>query len=447
MNLSIPAAGIPQIILKNGYKFNSKLLQTEIRSESGNSAERSILKLDGQISGLVGNGITELKVLGDYLWIGTGDGLSVTRGDGETFYSYNHRVSGIGRGGVSAIAVSPHEVWVATAFDSLTEAGETALITGGGIAVTRDSGLTWEFFQQPVDGKDEDRVVYQPGDTVNALPVTTPIQNVTYDMAVTNSAVWIASFAGGLRKSVDGGKSWLRVLLPPDGSYSLLPGDTLNFSLNPVANLNHRVFSVMAYGDTIWVGTANGINRSFDGGISWVKFNAQNSMISGNFVVALARQLTDKGETIWAATLPAEDPSEYTAISKTRNKGATWSTTLEGERAYNFAFNDTIVYVATDRGLFKSIDGGDNWALYPNIVDFIRDQQILTSDYYTAAVTGGSTLWVGTADGLAKTADDGRNWRIIRTFARSASAGEPATYAYPNPFSPQRFNVLGERDM
>ena len=50
---------------------------------------------------------------------------------------------------------------------------------------------------------------------------------------------------------------------------------------------------MLKIGRHVWIGTAGGINKTTDGGQSWVKFNHTNeaSPISGNFVVAL--QQTD----------------------------------------------------------------------------------------------------------------------------------------------------------
>ncbi len=109
------------------------------------------------------------------------------------------------------------------------------------------------------------------------------------------------------------GATWERVVLPPDNLDSIAPTDTLNFTLQPVAGafgdeswLNHRVFSVLGVGDsTLYVGTAGGINKSTDNGISWQKFSHTNQTnpISGNFVVGLGYNEVDN--SIWAATWKA----------------------------------------------------------------------------------------------------------------------------------------------
>ena len=83
--------------------------------------------------------------------------------------------------------------------------------------------------------------------------MTTNVNNITYDIAATDSAVWIVSYAGMARKSTDKGKTWQVVIIPPDNLDSISPTDSLSFDVSPVAgsfgltgNLNHRAFSVYA---------------------------------------------------------------------------------------------------------------------------------------------------------------------------------------------------------
>ena len=355
-----------------------------------------------------GNSVTDIFVNGDAVWLGTGAGLSKTIDGGETWQNFGH-ADGLGRGGVSAIALTGDTIWVATAFDSLTkDAGR--LPAGGGLSWSTDGGQTWTYIPQPG---------------------TTPVQNVTFDIAILNSTIWIASYGGGLKKSEDWGKTW--VDSPPD-----------SFFFDPLAHLNHRAFSVISVGNSLWVGTAAGINRSIDGGKTWVNFNHQNEKhpISGNFVVALAHQRVRNRDIIWAATIPAVDSTEFRAVSWSDDFGYTWHTTLKGNFAHNFAFDDSVVYVAADSGLFKSIDGGKTWAHFPQIVDSRTGVALLTTEFYSAGISDSHILWAGSSDGLSRTRDNGLTWKIFRTFKPLGQKGADKTYAYPNPFSPLRQNLI-----
>jgi len=155
---------------------------------------------------------------------------------------------------------------------------------------------------------------------------------------------------------------------PPDSLDYIDTSMALDFAfdLSPVAgnvvstgNYNHRVFSVYAGDDAIiWVGTAGGINKSTDGGISWRKYSHRGNGISGNFVVALKEQVFSNHRIIWASTVNANDPDETKGVSFSEDAGETWKTTLLGEWAYNFAFKDSLVYAATNNGIYRSSDFG-----------------------------------------------------------------------------------------
>jgi hypothetical protein len=196
------------------------------------------------------------------------------------------------------------------------------------------------------------------------------------------------------------------------------------------------------------VGTAGGINKSLDEGKTWVNFTHQNQTypICGNWVRSIGHQQYADQSIVWAvcwiASSEEEDSTEFNGLSRTEDAGYTWTSHLAGERLYGVAFDGPVVYAVGEHGFFKSIDGGATWALFPTIRDQLQDLTIYTSEYYAAAITPPATLWVGTADGLARTTDNGVNWQIFRSNVKTGEAGEPRTYAYPNPFSPMRFNNL-----
>jgi len=405
---------------------------------------------DEYYEGLASNGVTQISLMGDSLiWLGTGGGLSKTSDFGASFFSYFSGDENMARGGISAISVLDSIIWVSAIFDSSTEVGSQQ--TGGGLAVSKDYGESWNYIPQPVDSVDDYNDIWA-GYKTRFLPVVTTVNNTTWDIASTKDYTYIVSWAGGIRRTPDFGQTWQRLPLPSDDA-DFLPCDSIPYQINPRdppnGNHNHKGFSVLAYGDTVWVGTAAGINLGIvepEGCIRWTKFNSYNSAISGNFVVAMARQYWKGKETIWAVTMQATGAGEYRAISKTSDGGRTWSVTLEDERAYSFAFHDSVVYVCTERGLFKSIDS-ENWALYKPIEDSSTGEKIYSEHIYSAAVDereGTPYLWLGTGDGIARTCDDGLNWQIFRKSTSTSIAGQEKIYAYPNPFSPTHHNVLGD---
>lgn len=404
--------------------------------------------------GLASNGVTQIVPQGDSLtWFATGGGLSKTADFGQTFTSYYRGDFNMPRGGISAIAVLDSIIWIAGVFDSATVVGSQK--TGAGLAYSKDYGETWTYIPQPIDGKDDDTQLWG-GDTVSFLPILTPVSNTTWDISLNridddSIFVYITSWAGGIRRSRDFGATWERIPLPDDDNDMFICGEEIDYKINPrdppEGNHNHKGFSVLAYGDTVWVGTANGVNFGIvesDDCIRWRKYNAQNSTLAGNFIVALGRQLYKGQETIWAAAGKPVNTGETQAACKTSDGGLTWSRTLVGERIYGFGFQDSIVYACTEKGLFKSIDG-DNWALYNPVVDVNKNAYIFSQDVYAACVDSREDttyLWLGTSDGIAKTANDGMLWTVYRKSLSTSTPNQPSIYAYPNPFAPSFHNVL-----
>ena len=438
------------------------------------------------------NIVTEIILATDStVWLGTGLGVSVIRDSltVETLPSSPELIEGsqdtlLPEGGISAMAASGQGRVMLIA----VAGSENDIPVGKGIAYTTnatDSVIGWEYFNQPIDKQavnildtaewgGEGGALY-----FAALPITVPQANVTYDIAFSDEFAWIASWAGGLRRYKFLDNIWQRVPLPMDDQFELITCAAINsngdstyievrnksivtvaphkmfvlrdYSLNPRdpidgGNHNHKAFSVLVYGDTIWVGTANGINRgiidaSADYCIDWEHYSYPTHGLSGNFVVGLALQMHKGKRTIWAATVNADDATEKRGVSYTTNDGLSWNTALLGERVYNITAHDSLVFAATANGLWKTEDG-INWARYKPAqqrIPYSTDEVLANEVYSVAFDTGDTSIWIGTGDGVAHSYDlDGENWKIFR-----AEYDQDEYYAYPNPFSPYTHNVIG----
>lgn len=385
------------------------------------------------------NSISDIIALGDTVWLGTSKGVNLSTDRGATWKSF-YNTPDFGTESISAIGYRNGTFWAATAH-SIDKDGQS-LPEGSGLRYTTDLGNTWTTIQQPLDNANDTVVVYGINH-LRALPVTVKVQNIIYDIAFTANTVWVATFAGGLRKSTDMGQTWQRVVLPPDNRNSVSPNDTLNFCLSPVGgkfcsdnNLNYRVFSVVSSNDsTLFVGTANGINKSTDNGVSWVKFNHgnQENPISGNFVVALQYSAGN----LWAATWKAEGTTEFYGVSKSADGGNNWDVFLSDEKVHSFGTKGNDVFALSDDGPFRTNNGGVSWTLPGTIIDPASGLSITTKIFYAAA-SQGNDLWLGSSDGLMKLTETlawQGQWKIY--FASKALASKGDTYAYPNPFSPK----------
>lgn len=393
------------------------------------------------------NSINDIVVTRDSIWVGMGRGLSLTTDKGKSWRHFSNTLT-FDEKGSSALAVRENEIWVATAYTTTLD--NASIPTGHGLHYTTDRGLTWQFISQPVDTGKVDTLTYGIN-KIPALAITVPQQNVTFDIALTKNTVWITSWAGMLRKSTNHGTSWQRVILPPDNLNRISPTDTLKFQLSNVRkvfngdtlteNLNHLVFAVYASNDsTIWVGTAGGINKSTDGGVSWRKFTHQNQPkpISGNYIGGIREQRWKSKRMIWAITNTAFDPDEKRGVSFSDDGGESWGTITFGDFMRDVAFKDSIVYIASDGGLYRTNDFGKTIIHAGTIYDPTTLQRF-TENKINAVAVQGDTVWIGGSEGIAYTIDTpaepfGKTWRIFRTYQPVENASK--TYSYPLPFSP-----------
>jgi hypothetical protein len=353
------------------------------------------------IRGFVDNTISVLNSDGQHLWAGTGGGLTRTIGDPTLLenwvtYTRDHGLCGVS---LSVVAVSADGlVWTASVGDSLI--GQDDLLYGAG----------YSFGSPPYD---EFACLGQPGET--------PMQNVTYDIATNGDTLWSANWGGGLRTCTSGctesTENWRKVILD----------DT---PINPTDPRGHVSFAVQAWDRWVWVGTAEGVYYSNDAGSTWTNRDSLYG-ISGEFVVSLEVQYLEDDFLIWAGTNPTHT-GQYSGISMSADTGQTWQTFLTGyvgEGAWNFAFQDTTVWAATSRGLFKTEDLGATWE------QFTASHGLPSSEVYSVAVLD-DIVYAGTLDGLAFTSDGGGTWDFFRF--SPPTLGKDLTYAYPNPFSPSR---------
>jgi hypothetical protein len=268
-------------------------------------------------------------------------------------------------------------------------------------------------------------------------------QNVTFGISLGDTLVWIASWSSGLRKSSDMGATWQRVVLPAKTRNSISPRDSLPYyTIDPRLDNNYLAFSVLALGNSVvWAGSAGGVNRSTDGGVSWVKFTTdnQNAPILGNWVISIGAQQRGTNARIWTTNWPADGPNQQYGVSYTDDGGNSWRNMLVGVKAYAFAFRDSIAYVATEDGLYRTADGGNSWIRSGSIIDQGSGQRITSDAFYAVGVIA-DTVYGGTGDGLVRTVDNathlfGQSWEISRSYFPIGNRS--SAYAYPNPFSPK----------
>lgn len=437
------------IFTADDYKISEKITERKIDyRDPDNSAVLPEVVVPNVSNTPVSNFITDILLNGDTVWFATGSGLMRTVNNFGS-YQYYYGLSPFGEDDIAGFSLNNKVIAASTAVSQ--EISGSSVPTGTGIKISTDFGYSWSSYPQPVDSRSDSVIVYG-SNTLYALPVVVPQQNLSYDIAITktkndpaNYTIWICCFAGGLRKSTDYGVTWERVLLPPDNLDSININTTgYTFALNPRDNLNQRVFSITAVNDsTLYVGTADGINKSSSWGVNWNKYNYANTGsgkgISGNFVVSMEVQKYNGKEIVWGATRQAEELDEFDAFSYSSDGGVSWFNTLDDIKTNGISFKDSIAYGYTDAGLWRTVFGNFNWSKAGVIYDERTKDQLRTNSFYCGNHIG-DTLYIGSADALVSTVEYGSpwigKWNIIRAVSPIDLSSDIKTYAAPNPFSP-----------
>ncbi len=433
------------------------------------------------IRGLFGTSIGDVVWSGRYLWVSTENGVArlnpaQNSGLNSTDWVTFTELNGLGRGAVSALDAVGDTVWVATLVDSVT-AGQGVNQAGTGLSFSHDGGDSWHHIPN--------EFIFDPTKAGFERSPGTTILNACFDLSIDGEAVYAAFFAGSTVRSLDQGRTWEPFL--PGGADEIIffasdtAADSLRMVADSLASANagpddiaqlradadslasqeflHRTFAVVAYGDTVWIGTASGIAFTFDGGQHWqnakVRLGAEGTPLpshpAGNWIVALKRQVLPDGTTaIWAGTNTTTSPGQTQAISVSHDLGQTWGHTGP-TFAWDFAFTPNFVWAGTDQGLLASPDPTlptDSERVWDAIE--VVDGQPLTGTFVGLAAVG-DVLWAGAEHGLGRSEDEGSTWRVIRDLVRTrtlddrtfvSTGGVPDStalaYAAPNPFAPSR---------
>ncbi|NOZ08692.1 MAG: hypothetical protein GXO91_07455 [FCB group bacterium] len=449
-------------------------LQTPIQFEL---ARDSFSLEAASLSGLPSNSVVDVLAGegDDILYFGTSGGLAYANilPDGTLdFQTFDPSVYDLPEGGNPGLAVQGSVVAVSGAVQEFAT-GEYHP-AGSGIGYSLDGGVTWTYKPQYV--APHDSPTYIPfvwgGQELQQLAVTTEINNVSYDLAIQGDYIYAASWAGGLRRfkfqnyppapEGEDPNPWEAVALPMDNETVQYCGaiDPDTFELNPNdppngGYHNHKGFSVYSLGDTLWVGTAAGINKgivSASGCIDWRHFNAQTDGFTGNWVIGFSHQdLIDGGgdafTRLWAATWPTGGGETY-GVTYTDDGGTTWNVPAQiedlGLKVYSISTRDNFVYLASDTGLYFSADG-EHWELYSRPVSADGFEVLTDVVYASADLWPLSLLVTGTPDGVAATQNNGLDWEVHRFWVPAQAAGdEQRFYAYPNPFYLNDVNVVGD---
>jgi len=409
------------------------------------------------------NAISNIGAIGDTVWVGPLLARNIAN-EFDWFIPESADSVNDGRGRLFSIALAPDTVVAGLGFNDVI--GGESVQTAQGFYLSVDGGESWEFINPPLDDTEANTIPYG-GQNISAIPIIVPQQSPPFNVAFRGDAIFAAAWASGIRRSLDFGQTWDRILLPPFELDELTPEGTYDFVFDPRSPSpgspnagrypngwqNFLGFSTLIDRDGhVWAGTAGGINISENAlnapadSIRWrhIRAGSSRQQMMGNWVIRIRENPSDG--SIWLTNW-ITNPGEGQGLVVTSDKGVTFTRHLQGERINDVNFLGDTIVAAGNSGLFISTDNGNTWIRQPQIRSA---NSFLKEDAQFRSVAAGSErFWVGSSDGLITTADYGNTWEIIRVdfpldgrnqFQDDAPA--VSSYAYPNPFSPTQHGIV-----
>ncbi|MBT4485071.1 MAG: T9SS type A sorting domain-containing protein [Candidatus Latescibacteria bacterium] len=399
-------------------------------------------------SGLGASDLADIAWDGEKVWVaGSGTLSKMMWGEGHlaTDWISLNSMTGFGRGSMTALYASEDIMVLAWRYE--VDIDEKLYNIGDGFSISLNNGENWRHIDVLELFPDRADWSYPGGETVS------------YDIAFSDGTLWCATTFGFLLKSDDYGYTWTNTIPDIEGN----PDENAD-NIN-IANPNYWGVSICAYGDTVWVGTSQGMNVSFDRGKTWDNFSWPDEGFGditkqwpGNFCVAVENKVVDGVNHVWVGSQPSLGKGLY-GICHTDDNGVTWKYKTTKYNAWNFAFghegasdpavSDSTVFAASDSGLVVSYDLGENW----NIININESDNLYWETGYRVfgVLVVDDTLWATSSDGVARSTDWGKSWSISRGVTRvktldkgklnvgvSSMFDDVKTYAFPNPFSPSR---------
>lgn len=200
--------------------------------------------------------------------------------------------------------------------------------------------------------------------------------------------------------------------LLPTGKYTCSTSDYLSYTASLSGHDYQKmtyVYSILAMGENIYLGTSMGLLKSEDTGVEYESIDLTDVLDSP--IIKIIR-----------------DVSSDIALLLTYNKIAKIDLTDDGVSnitdnffAEEVTFRDmaksdynNVFYVAANSGLFKTIDFGASW-------QFIALPDLVSREIYAITVTGTDVVYVSTKNFLLKSDDGGLSWTTITNFGTTFS--------------------------
>lgn len=296
-------------------------------------------------------------------------------------------------GAVAIFQASPDIVWTGTGEGN----PRNSMSVGNGIYKSVDAGRTWQHLGLEKTERIH-RIITHPRDP-----------NIAWVAAL--GQAWGQNADRGVFKTVDGGKTWSKVLYVNDrtGAADLVIDPT-----NP-----NKLFAAMwEYRRWPWYfnsgGPGSGLHVTYDGGSTWKRATEEDGMPKGN-LGRIGLAVAPSNPSIVYALVEAEK----NVLLRSEDGGRKWATVNSEENIANrpFYYADIRVDPVDPNRIYNlfslvslSTDGGRS---FKTLIPFAK----IHPDYHAIWINpaDASQIYVGNDGGVAESEDRGQSWRFVTT--------------------------------
>jgi photosystem II stability/assembly factor-like uncharacterized protein len=249
-------------------------------------------------------------------------------------------------GAIEVAVNDPNIVYVGTGSDGL----RSNVISGKGVYKSIDAGKTWEHIGLREVGQ------------IGAVEIDPTNNNIVWVAAIGNA--FRANSERGIYKTIDGGKSWNKVLFISDkvgfSDLELLPGNP-NIVYAAAWKAERKPWTIISGGNN----DEGGIYKSVNGGKDWVKLE---SGLPEGLIGKIDLAVSPVDSSILYAVIEA--PGEEGGLYKSVDQGRSFKQVSDNKGLVNRPFyytnieldpTDPNIVYSNANPLLKSIDGGKTW--------------------------------------------------------------------------------------
>jgi len=293
-------------------------------------------------------------------------------------------------GDVAIFQKNPNIIWVGTGEPNVRNSAGV----GRGIYKSIDGGKTWEFLGLKKTERIS-KIVLHPDNS-----------DIAYVAAL--GEAWGENSERGVYKTVDGGKSWKKILYVGEKTGA---ADIIMAPGNP----NKLLAAMWQYRRWPWFfksgGPGSGLYITVNGGDNWDKLNSENGLPKGELGRIGVAFAENKPEVVYALV-----EAERSELMRSEDGGYNWKTVNRKPGVHGRPFyyskirvnpkNENILYTLQGR-LRASEDGGKS---FKSIASFRQSH----SDYHAMWINpDGENLVVGNDGGIVISNDRGKHWRFV----------------------------------